>query len=428
MAAAKPNKQEPEVVDPAKGLQWRIRWSVLVAAFVLGLSILAFWHQPVWQIFGVYEFRPYFADTVAVLAAGEAKQAGMDIYAPNPLDPYGRPHVYGPGWLLTGSLGLTVSDYAWVGALVVFLFVVAAVMVVAPKRGRDALLAALFFCSPPVMLGIHRANNDLVVFVMLAAGAWLLASPRWSAAAGAGVLYATAASLKLYPFFALPVLLMRSGRWRQVIAFTALVTLVSLGVVWLWRDDFLKVMELAPRPKSVFAYGLYVMKLIWSVVAIRPLVLTGWIVGTLVAGALLVPRIRSLWNAVPTTGFDAYSYVTGAACWCFCFVANSNFTYRAVLLLLPARLWLSRDGSTKEGEAGRVQLLLWLVVCWLGLAKFHIEPLVATMRGAKGIRAPLNWIGLVCGIEQGIALVLTAALGVTVLGALYRVVRAPRAG
>lgn len=61
---------------------------------------------------------------------------------------------------------------------------------------------------------------------------------------------------------------------------------------------------------------------------------------TLSAAWWLARRARTLWNLVPTTGAVAAWHTAGGAAWCACWLANANYPYRAVLLLLPARLWL----------------------------------------------------------------------------------------
>jgi hypothetical protein len=93
----------------------------------------------------IFSDRPYFLDLVAVLAAGQAHAAGLDVYVPpNPFDPFGRPHCYGPWWLVTGVLGLTVAEARWLGLLLALAFIASAAAVLAPRRVSAAALAADF--------------------------------------------------------------------------------------------------------------------------------------------------------------------------------------------------------------------------------------------------------------------------------------------
>lgn len=402
--------------------KWRIRWSVLVGTVVLVLSLAAFAHESLWSSLGVLHIRPYFADTAAILAAGQAREAGLDIYAaPNPYDPLGRPHVYGPGWLVTGTLGLTVKDAAWLGAILVFAFIAAAVVVLSPRRGAEALVAALLLCSPPVLLGINRANNDLVVFLLLASAAWLLTRPRWAGAAGGGALLAGAAMLKLYPIVAVPAVLARGGRRMRLVALGVGVVASFVIVLWLWRDDFSKALAIAPRPETVFAYGLRVPLITWRALPGHPELLAGWAFGAAVVVLPLARYWRVLWNAVPEDGFDAACFVAGASCWCFCFVANTNYPYRAVLVLLTARLWLRQDWRTDAGRAGLRQLVLWLGALWLADPKnILVEVITSTTQPRSLVLSPGIVFNLVCTVEQAMLTMLTAALAVGLGGALFR--------
>ncbi len=188
----------------------RRRWTIgLIAAALLlvGLGYARVW---TWGLFGMFSFQPQFADTVAVLAAGEAWQAGADIYQiPNPYDPLGRPHVYGPGWVATGAVGLTVHDANWIGPLLAIVFVVAMSVLAAPRRAGDAFLALALLCSPPVLLGISRGNNDVIVVLLLGLAAALTTSSNYAGPVASHALVGLTAVLKLYPVAAFPALLLR---------------------------------------------------------------------------------------------------------------------------------------------------------------------------------------------------------------------------
>ena len=98
----------------AKKNGWQTgRWGLLTA----GVVMLAFLGGIVWpdvfRLSGVNAIAPIFSDLIAILAAGEADQMGRDVFKHNPLDPFNRPHVYGPWWLVVGDLGLVRADARW---------------------------------------------------------------------------------------------------------------------------------------------------------------------------------------------------------------------------------------------------------------------------------------------------------------------------
>jgi len=400
----------------------RLRWTVGLAAAVLALGFAAAQGWWTWGLTDMFAFKPPYADTVAILAAGEARHAGADIYAiPNPYDPLGRPHVYGPGWLLTGTLGLTTHDAVWLGPLLAVLFTLTAALLLRPGGWREAGMGLLLLCSPPVMLGISRGNNDLFIFLLLAAAAVLLVEPRRFAAAAGCAAVALAAVLKLYPFAALPAIALAAKRRSVGIVRFGVTLAVCLLVVWSERADFQQAMHLAPDPRTTMAYGVKVLALTWADLAgMRTVVSLGWGVGLLLPLLTLLPCRKALWRAVTGDALTRVAFVLGASCWLFCFIAVRSFPYRFVLLILPARFWLERSEGT-QAAAGRRQLFWWLIVAWFDpvkmawAARARLDP---TMHST-------DWtvFEAIIGVEQGITLVLSAALLVTVASTVLQTLR-----
>jgi hypothetical protein len=230
--------------------------------------------------------------------------------------------------------------------------------------------------------------------------------------------------LKLYPIVAVPAVLARGGRRMRLVALGVGVIASFAIVLWLWRDDFFKALAIAPRPETVFAYGVRVPLITWRALADHTELVAGWAVG---AALILLPLARywrAMWSAVPEDGFDAACFVAGASCWIFCFVANTNYPYRAVLVLLAARLWLRGDWKNGAGRAGLLQLVLWLGALWLSVPKHLLVEVIASgKRPGLLVLTPGAAFNLVCAIEQAMLMLLTGALAIGLCGALYRRVR-----
>ncbi len=299
----------------------------------------------------------WFIDSAAILAAADAVRAGADPWLPNPLDLYGRPHCYSGWWLGLATTGLTREHNFLVGSLWVAGFLGSALLLLRPATIGFAVVAAAVLLSPPVLLAVNRANNDLVVFALLAAGVILMVrdtAPRNAAFAGA---VAIATGLKFYPIVAAGAFLVRrpaARAWRLAAA-SGLAATAALATASVDRA-----IGTIPAPQGLHTFG--------SVVALELLGLHGAAArfGAALALAGLAAALALLgWAPRAPAGREAstapFAYVAGVALLAGCFLATSNYAYRLVfaLLLLP------HLASPSSGRGGRVTLGLLLAVLWL---------------------------------------------------------------
>ncbi len=393
----------------------RWRWALLAAAVTLGACAALLNHPAAFRLLGLRELQPLFADLIAVLAAGEAAQLGVDVYRGNPLDPFNRPHVYGPAWLLTGELGLTRADGWWLGTMLALAFVGAAVALCAPRSPRATFLTVAALLSPPFILGLERGNNDLVIFLLAAAAAVLLGRGGRLGFAGATLALVGAAALKFYPLVCLVALAAhrdsprRAGGW-------ALAGALGFGAVWLaQRADIARVLALAPEPATIFAYGIRLAGFVWHhLPAERPWLLAGAL-PALAAGLLWLHRSRAaLFATLPERGTLAAAAVAGAAGWLLCYAWTTNFPYRAMLLLLVFPVLL-------RPEAPRAAWHL----AGLALAGFwFIAPLdwCATAVDADATRTTLlHVLVALTGVQQALMLVVSLAAALLLAGWAARI-------
>ncbi len=399
----------------------RWRWSVGCFAALIGVFLVLVLNETWWAHLGVFHLRPYFADTVAILAAGQAQEVGRDVFLGNPFDPFGRPHVYGAWWLVTGPLGLVVRDAWWLGAALGVAFAVTALVLMAPRTAREAAVAFLLLVSPPVLLGIERANNDLVIFLLLAFAAAGLARSHFAAGASGVLTLVLAAVLKFYPLAALGAVLVRRERLPRL-ALMLIAALALFAVLWwMQREAFFRALAVMPRPDTLYAYGVRVLSISWtSAEGARLWLATGLLVGVTGAWWLLWPVRAAITRALPEDGVIVTAAVAGGACWLFCYVANTNYAYRAVLLVLVAPLWLqlARSADIAARALGWRASGLLLVTLWSALPKYHA---IESLRAQGGTSAPLRNVTLaVCGLEQGLVLATSALLLVALAAWTWR--------
>ncbi len=314
--------------------------------------------------FGIIPYGQTYLDSYAILAALDAVRAGQDPHVVNPLDSLGRWHVYSDWWLALRWLGIGRADNFLVGSSWVGAFALSCWLAVKPRNLREAGWMAALLLSPPFLLAFLRANNDLVIFVLLMLCAVAATGTGWLRQLLAVGLLVLATGLKYYPALAAPAFLWtRPLRRRPVLVALAL---AAAG---------LTLLEVAPqmaRAKFRIDSGVHTMgapllgrDLGWSDPA------TQWLsLAVLAIGAVLLARGRF------TTGLGARGEprermlaVMGAIVLLACFVAGVNYAYRWIFVFWVA-LWLWRQtgvgaGTAREVRTTRVACALLMLGLWL---------------------------------------------------------------
>ena len=378
-----------------------MRLPLWVAGVVLAVWWACFQFPAVWVATGIGEPNRPFMDLYGILAASDAARAGVDPYQPNDFDPYHRPHVYTTWWLELGRLGLTRADTRWLGASLLVVTLLTAAFLVRPRLRSEGAVLALLLISPAFLLAVNRANNDLVVFVLVSAGLLCFRSAAPAARAVGVVLFAVSAVLKYYPLVTLVALLgIRSRR-----GFIASLGLCGLVLVLAWpglEPGLRSAARFMPHPDWLYAYG--------APVLLRNLGITGawgWLVP---AGAMALWAGAGVWRQwtdmapeASPVGQDAErEFVVGAAMVLGLFFLGSSYVYKLVfaIWLLPW-LWLKR-GDPADGPWARRILALLLAVVWFEgvvavllnlLVGPHSRLLAGTwLKGALTISQLVTWI------------------------------------
>lgn len=306
---------------------------------------------------GIFDLGRWFLDSHAVLYASDVARSGLGPDELKPADAFLQVHHYSDWWFGLGKLGLSREDNFLVGGAWVLLFLLAVFVTVKPRSRGEALWLVLLTGSPPVMLGLLRANSDLVIFAVLAVVVPALrvdTLPRLGLALAAMVL---ATGLKFYPVAAGLVFLLIPGprRMLQVTGLAALIlgaVLVSVGSQ-LQRGLF----HIEPE---IYTMG----GRIWLMdlgLAGRPAVIASIIL--LGAAAAVVAR-RGWTTGLGHPGDDPEAHIAmtmAGALLVFCFLGAINFGYRWIFALwLAPWLWQHRHVCA----AARVAVWLLPVVMW----------------------------------------------------------------
>jgi hypothetical protein len=330
-------------------------------ALIVTYGVIVFW-PGVMTFFGLpLPFGHWFVDLHSVLASSDALAAGLDPYRPNPLDILHATHWYSHWWFWLHDLGLTRADTSWLGKVLGAGFLAATIWVVRPGNFLEMLLAWALACSPAVVLGFNRANSDFLIYIVLAALAWALASrhrPLWLL--GAPVV-ALLGGLKFYPLaggVALVLAPRPAAEVRASLGFMALLSvLVGLGVY----KDLIRIVPLIDECSGLFIFaGSQIFVLAGLPVTVAKIM-------TLLCGVLMAGL---WWRHLPVApamapAHEKTAFGLGAILILGCFFTGNSYSYRLVFTLLMLPLLWTWSRQEVAGGIARLTLGLMLPLAWI---------------------------------------------------------------
>ena len=374
-------------------------------AWAAGLTLAGWAVTVIWPgvllTFGIFTYGRIYLDSYAVLAAVDAVRAGADPHVANPLDAMLRPHVYSDWWLALRWLGLTrehnfLLGSVWVGAFALTVWGLARL-----RHLGEALWLAVLMVSPSVLLVVNRANNDLVIFVLLTGCSLAATRATWWRTAVAVVCLWLATGLKYFPAAAVLAFLWLRPVRRMPAALLAGLLAVGLALASVWDE--------IGRSRFLISSGVYTMgaPMLWRD--------RGWPdKESMLPGLLLMlgAAIILVWTRA-TAGLttrgqprERWLAAMGAVVLLTCFLAGMNYAYRWIFALWPA-LWLWRRATegqlpARQSWAARlacalVGLCLWMDGCFCATINlffpYHTPAWEEHMKLVWRLwTQPLNWL------------------------------------
>ena len=313
----------------------------LVLFALWALYLFGLYNFNLWAYVGVPHMKPLFADLHAILAAAECSDKGLNVFVTNPCDALGRIHVYDSLWLKISHLGLQSQHLFILGLGLNLIFMLLTVFLIQPKTLGQLALSCLIVFSPAVTLGIERANNDLVIFILIALGAILLTyKTRLALAASLALIYLSSL-LKIYPSILFGTVLLFAKQQTKGRVFIVGFSCV-LGTLWLATNlnEILLLKDLVPRPLAHYVSGLqalftYVGRPYPQILLISEAWRLALFVGLIAAGALVLARRLKLSDFQPTqTNLQYILFLFGLSILFFTYAINSNYDYRWIFFYL----------------------------------------------------------------------------------------------
>ena len=388
----------PALPQTARQLTYRLATPATALCLFAALALL--WHSGwhalyfgVLHLFGVEAFRFPFLDIHAVLAAAQCHRQGIDVYLYNPCDVLGRPHVYSPLWLTLIPSFLDTAATTMVGLGLDLMFILSLAVVIRPVTGGEVLVVALTALSPMTVYALERANNDLVIFLLIVGGCALDCAPRpWRLVSYA--LYLIAGLLKYYPL-ALFVLLARERR-REALFTAGLATGIVVFLLIHAHADLAKALANIPSA-SYFSDSFSALNLPFGLAeaVFGPRLRSAAALSLLtVFIALAIARtqrtLRLLGAAAPDPNlFEAQCLLVGALLLTACFFTGQNINYRGIyfVLVMPGLVRLYRSA----GDPAIRQFLARMIAAVLCVA--WEEPLRRALHAIAGATAG-DWLRL----------------------------------
>lgn len=342
--------------------------SRLIFALFCSLAFFAFLfirygYEETWQLWNIPTMTPHFADLRTVTGLSITLAQGYDPMINNPGDPWQRPFNYPPIWKILPFLGVKPEHTTLLGLLFIGLFLVGLCLPFSDLTWVEVGFLLAGVLSPAVLLGIERANADLLIFFLIALAIWTIEkSSLWTA-----IILQMAILLKLYPLFALNIL-MRAKKKTFLILVALIVGISLLYFLTNFREILL---TLSATQKSYnLSYGITVLpqrleRSPYANYASVFLVLTSVTATILTIGGVWFSRRLDLSQSYRAASFlDAFR--AGSAIYVGTFFLGSNFDYRLMFLLLTipqlTHWWQEKDVLIRriaKITGGALYLSLW---------------------------------------------------------------------
>jgi hypothetical protein len=395
---------------PAASRRSAYRVVIPIAALCLYGALGLLWcvgahstYSGVLHLVGVEAFSSPFVDTGAVLAAADCWREGIDVYLFDPCDALGRPHVYSPLWLAIVPDFLGRSATGWLGLGLGLLFIISWAAVLRPRTAAELSVLGLAALSPMTVYALERANNDLVVFLLILGGALLFTTSR-AGRLCSYALWVAAGLLKYYPL-ALLILLAREHR-RDAMAAAIAAGLMLVSFAFYFHAELGKSLANIPAA-SYFTDSFSAANLPFGFgEALRESFSRSVTAITLLSILCAVALARGLRTmralereALSWNGREMQCLVIGSLLVTACFFGGQNVNYRGIyfLLVLPGLIRLRR--SSREAAISQLSGLMIaavLFVMWEEPLRHSIHAVVAPAPSSGGLGSQAEvffWLG-----------------------------------
>lgn len=297
---------------------------------------------------------PGFWDTRQIAIAAESYAHGYDPLVENPQNLRGTRLNYPRIWHLIFALGIDQSHTNLIGSIFVIFFLVGVSIFWFTNKFDNITCYILSFAllSAAVMLGLERANIELVLFFILS----LALAVNNASAISALTLFMFASILKLYPVFGL-VYLLKENRKKFWTLFLSGLGIFIAYMVYTFKDMLLVYSGSANVPGSSFGMNVWWMglnhprflKLGLSENIIHVCSIFSFVMIFLVFSWALLSSLRINDTSRFSQGKHLDGFRAGAGIFICSFIVINNMDYRLIFLLFTIPQLVSWSYNREKG-------------------------------------------------------------------------------
>lgn len=308
-----------------------------------------------WEVWNIKTMTPHFADTRNITHGAVPYSQGLDPMIENPGDPWQRRLNYPRIWHTLYSLGINKSHTTFMGLTIIFSFLVGVCLIIPNVDNKTLVLVFAAVLSPATLLGVERANIDLLMFFL--ASLSIFAAQRSNIFSGLIILFAFI--LKFFPIFGWAIFL-KTGKSKFILS-----TIISLSFVGFYLfisySDMLLIWEGVPRSIHT-SYGINVVWMALSklnlTLGVFVKVFSYLVIILIIIFAFLDPLQNKYLSEKPSNTLNIDAFRVGAAIYIGTFFLGNNWDYRLVFLIftLP-QLFLWTKLSTSISSISTVAII-----------------------------------------------------------------------
>ncbi len=349
---------------------------IIATAVAIFFLVSVFGWDTTWRAFGVTPLQPPFFDMHVINDYAECAKNGVDAYAPRACNiaNFNIP----PAWLWIGSIGsINGSDSPWLSLVIITAAAIIMMLLLKGRSWSHGVVALVALISPSVLMGVERANLDLLILALVGSAALIYEEQSTKRISGAAALICFGIVLKIIPVFCVSLVVRLS---KPTLLFACIVSAFSLFYFYEILDYLLLIRRNVPSTfvlsyghKSAFM-GIDHLRG-WAGLSSIHLEET-WVPALTVAGVLMgagafALRARGQIESFAVSASSAgTAFLFGAGIYCGTFVLGTNFIYRLMFLLLcipQLQDWQTRwrNGHRSTGNAELGLYAIVVGVLWL---------------------------------------------------------------